>query len=215
MLGLSGCVTTAGGKPSYYFENFDLTPPRGNVITVCHGYGCRFETPYDMSGEDLDYIAAVMAKAEQSAAGERAAVAKVITYMENRVGAKIGTDQDRAGIEAGGIGDPTQLDCIDETANTTSVLMIMERHRLLKYHTVRKPQVRGYWVDGRWPHWTAVLTVKEDGVDWVMDPWFRDNGVPPVVMPLEDWYSYEEDADATDAPYQGIVPRTQRRPADA
>ena len=41
--------------------------------------------------------------------------------IETKVGAKLGI-KDRAGMEFGGTGDPTQEDCVDEATNTTQLI---------------------------------------------------------------------------------------------
>lgn len=179
-------------EPLYYYHNFEITPPRQDVISVCHGYSCRMQTPYTVTEEDWKRIGAHMARGERDPAAEREAVASVVTYMEHRVGAAVGTEGDRGRIELGGANDPTQQDCIDEASNTTSVLLVLQDKGLLKHHRVRKPEMRGMYIDGRWPHWTAVLVENEGGEAWAIDSWFRDNGEPPVVIALKDWYSYSE-----------------------
>ena len=42
-------------------------------------------------------------------------------------------------MEFGGSGDPTQEDCVDEATNTTSFLLVLQTHGLIKYHTVGTP----------------------------------------------------------------------------
>ncbi|MBZ0215102.1 MAG: hypothetical protein K8F25_00990, partial [Fimbriimonadaceae bacterium] len=188
---LGGCVSSREGNPTDYFLNFAFEPPKGDVVTVCHGYGCRIKTPFSIQESDIQHIRGIMGEFEGSSEAELNGVQKVISYLERRVGKAIGTDKDRAKIETRGINNPSQQDCIDEATNTTSYLMVLARHGLLQYHTVRRPEVRGYWVDGKWPHWTAVLQNQDNNEEWAVDTWFRDNGVPPVVIPLADWYKFD------------------------
>lgn len=205
---LSGCVSSREGSPKDYFLNFAFEPPKGDVVTVCHGYGCRIKTPFSIEERDLQHIRGIMSDFEGSPETERDGVQKVISYFEQRVGKAIGTDKDRAKIETGGINNPSQQDCIDEATNTTSYLMVMARHGLLQHHVVRRPEVRGYWVDGKWPHWTAVLQQESDKEEWAVDTWFRDNGVPPVVIPLADWYKFDEERGEPDEPYPAAQSNT-------
>ncbi len=205
---MAGCVSSREGKPTDYFLNFAFDPPKGNLVTVCHGYGCRIKTPFSIEDGDIQHIREVMSNFEGSAESEREGVQQVISYLEQRVGKEIGTDQDRAGIEARGINNPSQQDCIDEATNTTSYLLVLERNGFLKYHRVRRPEVRGYWVDFEWPHWTAVLQNEADSEEWAIDTWFRDNGVPPVVIPLADWYKFDEERGEPNAPYPGTTSNT-------
>ena len=65
-----------------------------------------------------------------------------LAWIEAKVGAKLGIN-DRPGMEFGGSGDPTQEDCVDEATNTTSFLLVLQAHGLLKYHTVGIPMTKG------------------------------------------------------------------------
>jgi len=68
-------------------------------------------------------------------------------------------------MEFGASGDPTQEDCVDEATNTTSFLLILQSHGLLKYHTVGIPFSKEALLKATlegdpvkyWPHWTAVI----------------------------------------------------------
>jgi hypothetical protein len=51
-------------------------------------------------------------------------------------------------MEFGTFGDPTQEDCVDEATNTTSFLLILQSHGLLKYHTVGIPFSKGDFAEG-------------------------------------------------------------------
>lgn len=210
---IAGCVSSRDGLPTDYFYNFDLTPPRGNLVSVCHGYGCRFETKVNINQQDMEKLRAIFAGVEDTPEGERQGVQMAVSYLEIRTGAVTGASADRAEIERGGIGDKTQQDCIDESANTTSYLLVMEQNGLLNYHKVRRPEVRGYWLDGSWPHWTAVLQLRSNNEEWAIDSWWHDNGVEPVVIPLADWYEFDEERQDLDIPYPGITPAANRQRA--
>jgi hypothetical protein len=58
--------------------------------------------------------------------------------MERQVGAAIGI-HDKAGMQWTASGDPTQEDCVDESTDTTSYLMVLQYNGLLRYHTVEGP----------------------------------------------------------------------------
>ena len=89
--------------------------------------------------------------------------------------------------------------------------MILDRNGLLNYHAVRRPEVRGYWINFEWPHWTAVLQQDGDKEEWAVDTWFRDNGEPPVVIPLADWYKFDEERGEPDGPYPGAPSNTPQQ----
>jgi hypothetical protein len=79
------------------------------------------------------------------------------------------------------------MDCLDITANTTSLLIVLEEHELLVHHVVSRPQSRGVFFDGRYPHFTAVISEVKGGTSWAVDPWTRAPGQKPDIMPLRTW----------------------------
>ena len=106
--------------------------------------------------------------------------------FETIVGARIGTANDLPGMQFGQ-GTDDQMDCIDEATNTTGLLIFLASHGYLTHHTVEAPSARGFFVDGRYPHTTAVLTDTSSGEKWAIDSWPRANALPPVIMPLKEW----------------------------
>ena len=39
---LSACVSGGGSDPRIHYAQFDAEPPKGNRITVCHAYTCKY-----------------------------------------------------------------------------------------------------------------------------------------------------------------------------
>jgi hypothetical protein len=79
------------------------------------------------------------------------------------------------------------MDCIDETANTTSLLLVLQEKGLLFHHQVERPQSRGLFIDGRYPHVTAIIVEKGSGREWAVDPWTKAPGQLPDILPLIEW----------------------------
>ena len=186
--GLASCVSADWTNPADFYAYVGAIEPVAQTVTVCSSYSCRHRAEVTFSDADLGAIGALFVDVA-SPADERLALAHGIATMEQMVGERAGTASDRGLLYTEGSGDPGQLDCIDETANTTSYLLVMEREELLRHHVVRKPALRGALIDGRWPHFTAVITERATGVDYSLDSWVRDNGEMPAVMPLELWLS--------------------------
>ena len=107
--------------------------------------------------------------------------------MEVLVGGKIDTSNEKGGNLQGLSSGGNQFDCIDESTNTTTYLTMMEQDGLLRWHKVEERKTRNLFFIGGWPHTTAVISEKESGQRWAVDSWFYDNGVPPAVLPLEQW----------------------------
>jgi hypothetical protein len=59
--------------------------------------------------------------------------------------------------------------------------------KLLKCHRVEEIVARGAFLDGRWPHATAVLTDLKTQQKWAVDSWTRPAGQKPEVKPLDIW----------------------------
>ena len=155
-------------------------------ISYCHGFGCAFRTRIAFSAADIGRLRALMSAGRGSPAGERAAISRAVQWFETKAGKQTGTSADKPRLGALG-GDPTQLDCIDEAANTTSLLLLMEKRGLLRHHGVLEPRTRGFLLDLRYPHNTAVIAEKKSGARWAVDSWPRANGERPDIEPLETW----------------------------
>lgn len=194
---LAACTHDRNGPPRQHFAEFNVAPPDGKAVEVCHAYTCAMKTTYYFHQSYINQLAILMKKTEKAdtAYEERRAIAYAIADIEKKVGAKLGIN-DRAGMEFGGSGDPTQQDCVDEATNTTSYLLILQSNGLLKYHTVRIPFSKGDLLKATlqgdpvkyWPHWTAVIEEKATGQRYAVDSWIYANGENPAVVKVEDWY---------------------------
>jgi len=160
--------------------------PHGNRVNICHGYSCRLVTPVKLSPAEVAKIAGALAKGAPDAAAERRAVSAAVQQYEVIVGKHVGTSHDLPGMQFGRA-KPDQMDCIDEATNTSSLLLLLASHGYLKHHQVLEPAQRGFFLDGRYPHATAVLSVNGSGAKWAVDSWPRANGEPPVIEPLPKW----------------------------
>lgn len=78
------------------------------------------------------------------------------------------------------------MDCVDESINTERFLRFLENKKLIHFHKVEKRTSRGIFIDGRYPHWTAVIT-DNDNKKWAVDSWYEAGGGMPDIMPLSDW----------------------------
>jgi hypothetical protein len=188
-----GCTHERKGPVGQHYLDFATRPPRNNTVYVCHAYGCRKQTPFRFTDEDIAALKTLMAKTRKSdtPAEERRAIAYAIGWMERRTGDVIGTKADRPGMDFAASGDPTQQDCVDEATNTTSYLLILERNGFLRHHVVGTPFSKENLLRGvaGWPHWTAVIKEHVGGQKWAVDSWIYANGENPAVVETEKWYS--------------------------
>jgi hypothetical protein len=194
----AGCVAVAAsmsiasgatrpGVVTAAFAEYALSPPTANQIFVCHGFGCKYRVEIDLTAGDRAKLAQFLAAGRVSAAAERKAVAAAGAWFDKRVGPVAGTANHvaRAGMKY--MFDTRQFDCIDSSRNTTSLLMVLDQLNLLRYHDVDEPEARGYMVDGRPPHATAVLIERTTGKKWSIDSWTVGYGQALEIMPLERW----------------------------
>lgn len=119
---------------------------------------------------------------------ERVNIAAAVALLENLVGRMTGTDVDLGKDD--GMGRPGQLDCIDESVNTTVYLTMLQNDGLLRFHSVGGQATRGPFTGllTQWPHSTSVMRDTESGTEYAVDSWFLANGEPPYIVPMSEWW---------------------------
>ena len=186
VLFLGGCADTLYPDLHYYMKEKRLPPPTQESFPHCEGYGCPTYKNVELSKADWKKIENAFGSKAKNAGQEREKVARTIGEFERVVGPLTGTDVDIAGTF--GKTGKGQLDCVDESTNTTVFLMLLKQKGLLNFHEIEQPQVRWPIISGRgWMHQTAVITDKETREQFAVDSWFEDAGVNPWVVPLDSW----------------------------
>lgn len=115
---------------------------------------------------------------------ERSQIAQAVGKLEAFVGKMTGTDKDRGGNLAA-LWMTNQMDCIDESTNTHTYLLMMKNDGLLKYHQPAGKATR--ILPYIFPHTTTVIQEISAGKKYAVDSWFLDNSQPPFVVPLRVW----------------------------
>ena len=166
------------------FEREDIiTDPSWERFSVCHDNGCSSLDQLALSREQWEQVRELFLPAE-TAAEERERIRAAIALMETFAGDATGTWQDKGGTFNFGRGG--QMDCIDESINTTLYLTMFYRYGMLRHHRVHDRATRGWFLFG-WPHTTAVIREDAGNALWAVDSWFLDNGQAPFILPLEVW----------------------------
>jgi len=161
-----------------------IADPDPALFNICYDHGCSSLAWVRLSAEQWQQLRLVFAKPAGAAAEERAQIGNAVALFERIVGAMTGTAGDKGGNWKG-LGLPGQMDCIDESTNTTIYLRMLQKYGLMRWHSVADRVTR--WSLFSLPHTTAVI-MERGGVErWAVDSWFRDNGEPPFVLPLELW----------------------------
>lgn len=191
VMGLSACSGTTTGTVAPNTATYGV---KTSNLRICSGYGCIIKDRLVLSNDDFDTVAAIMKTGEASAADERKAVSKAVAELEIISRNRLGYAPDIGFSYQKNAGKRGQMDCVDESLNTISYLKFLHSSGLLKYHKpIRTFAERGLLLDGRYPHKSARMR-ENDGKDWAVDSWKRDNGHEPEVITLAEWYRGNNDA---------------------
>jgi hypothetical protein len=161
----------------------DPTPAR---FAYCRDNTCETIKVLSFDPAEWAAVTAPLAEPAADAADERVQIAETVAVFEQRAGAKAGTTTDIGGTIKGFF-HPGQLDCIDETSNTNTLLAMLERDGLLRWHRRGEHATRLVILSDGVPHFTATVVENASGQIYAVDSWFRDNGLPADVVPLEVW----------------------------
>jgi len=184
--------------------------PLGIVdLVVCHNFGCTMQSPLSLTRERFTGVMAVFEPVPSDAKEERARIRTAIAEFERLAGEDLPTYRDK-GLNPNSTGADTpqvpahenvvtlvplrhyasiegQMDCIDESTNTTTYLRLLEKFGLLTFHRVKERTLRtpGFFRQ----HWAATIEEIDGGDAYAVDSWFLDNGEPPYVQRLAAWKS--------------------------
>ena len=153
-------------------------------FTVCYGFECGRHQQVSLTPSQWQDIRAIFTPPAADAEQERALIRRAIAQMETLVGTLTGTWRDKGGNTAGS-GQPKQMDCIDESTNTTTYLSLFQQDGLLNWHEATERSSRARWILDI--HWTGVIRETASGQLYAVDSWFLDNGEPPYIQRLDDW----------------------------
>lgn len=163
------------------------------MVAVCYNYGCAAEEMALFSDERLEIVRRML-NAAQTPEQERAALSLVVGRLYAWAGEQTPIRADRGG-NAADEGEHGRMDCIDHSTTTTRFLDMIEERDWLRFHRVQFPERRlRFFV---LQHYSAVIEELGPVRDpehpkperYVVDSWFRDNGRPAVILPLEDWFA--------------------------
>ena len=162
-----------------------ISKPTLDAFSVCFNHSCYTVETHSITRQEWQRFITPLETPGESAEKERDAVARAVAIMEEIVGLKIGRGQD-LGRNLRGFGKTGQMDCIDESTNTTTYLYLLEQAGYLKWHTLVDSSTR-FGVFVGMPHTTAVIEDNDTHIRYAVDSWFFDNGMPPVIVKLSAW----------------------------
>lgn len=181
--GLAACVTD-GTPPEAFLARYGVEPPHPDRFRVCYNFGCRQSALVELQPGSWEKVRAHFAVPASSAAEERTQVAAAVAHLERLTAPYGGFVLDVGENEWPDHGS-NQLDCIDESINTTAYLLMFQQDGLLAHHTVRYPE--GRILPKFYPHNTAVLVERGTQTAYAIDTWFFPNGELPEIVELNEW----------------------------
>lgn len=185
-----------------------IIEPTPERFSVCYTGGCDTVARMGLSASQRRQVDALFTPLPRGPEAERERIAAAVGLFERITGEALGTNRDLGGTFAG-LGRAGQMDCIDESVNTTTYLHLLSRMGLLRWHTVEDRVTRGFFLFG-WPHTTAVIRDTSDNRRYAVDSWFEANGIPPYIVPLPRWRDGWRPA-AVQAPGPGTADATAGR----
>lgn len=184
----SSPLEAAGDGGASFLEKLSLNSSPSSVLIVCHGFGCASRNQFVLTPARLAMLRSMLGAA-RSAKDERRILARAVAWFDREGGRAAGTVGRIARASASTRSGPTQMDCIDLTANITELLIVLDRNKMLRYHHVGEPVSRGVFIDGKQPHTTPVIVENSTGTEWSVDSWTKAYGQSPDIMTITEWKS--------------------------
>jgi len=185
LIGLVPASTVAEGFDSGIIPTLPGNPTISN-FPICYKHTCEVVENQSLTPSEWKQVHNIFKPRPSSPEAERVLIKKAVAHLEKLIGKKVNSSNDKGGNFAGMFEDGNQMDCIDESSNTTTYLALMQRDKLLKWHQVQPTKTRGFFIFGM-PHTTAVIKETQSAKVWAVDSWFYDNGVEPEILPISKW----------------------------
>ena len=156
----------------------------------CYGYGCTKKIRLGFSDYEWQQITKIFKVPSKNAKEEREKIGKTIALMEQYTGELANTKSDlaKAPIRRQSY---QELDCIDETINTTKYLNFLADANFLKFHTVGQPVYKGLVLNGVYPHNSASVVENDSGDVYAIDSYIYANGLAPDIRDINHWRKYK------------------------
>ena len=155
------------------------------TLPVCYGFSCKIRQIVSITPAEWRSVVNWLDGAATTPEGERQQIRQAIGWMEVVVSRYTPTHLDKGmNLENHPIDMTGQMDCIDESINTTTYLTLFEQQGYLRWHRVTDRAYRGALLDA---HWAAQVEQVDSGVNYIVDSWFQDNGMLPYIAKSSEW----------------------------
>ena len=169
------------------YAELSLRMPTPTLVVACHGFGCSNQAHIILSPGDRARLATLLAAGKASPAAERRAIAGAVQWFDRRIGPVAGTTTGWRAPAPPKATMPGRWTASTSAPTTPACSCVLTQFELLHHHRPELPVSRGFLIDGRLPHTTAVLSEIKSGQRWAVDNWTRKYGEMPEVMPLDEW----------------------------
>lgn len=191
VLAVTLLAACAGGRDQGVAKRiYSLHPESGPTpqsFVLCAGHGCRERHDVSLNKGEWSRVRAAFGDKPQNAAEERERIRYAVAQLETIVGNKTGTSADLAGTYTNMFAS-NQLDCADETVNTTTYIKMLIADGLVTRHRLGGRLHKGNIIDSL-PHMTPTIIDQETGTQWAVDSWYLDNGALPEVVTASVWHT--------------------------
>ncbi|MDR3391774.1 MAG: hypothetical protein P4L77_08560 [Sulfuriferula sp.] len=154
-------------------------------VDICYNYDCAVHAKVLLTSTQMRNVRELFIDVS-TPQQERDAISLSIGMLEAYAAEQTPTGNDKGGNVADN-GVDGRMDCIDHSHNTTAYLQLLKRFGFLAYHDVLEPVERAPMLVN--VHWAGQIVELSSGRKFAVDSWFRDNGAPAVIYPLQDWLS--------------------------
>jgi hypothetical protein len=152
-------------------------------VDICYNYDCAVHAKVNLTVKQMRNVGILFRKI-RTPQQERDAIAQAMAVLEKYAALQTPTGNDKGG-NVNDDGVDGRMDCIDHAHNTTAYLQLLRQFGWLAFHDIRGPVERAPLILNA--HWGAEIMEYGTGSKFVVDTWFRDNGAPAVIYPLDDW----------------------------
>ena len=155
------------------------------TLPVCYGFSCKIRQIVSITPAEWRSVVNWFDGTATTPEDERQQIRQAIGWMEVVVGRYTPTHLDIGmNLEKHPVNMTGQMDCIDESINTTTYLTLFEQQGYLRWHRVTDRAYRGSLLDA---HWAAQVEQVDNAVNYVIDSWFQDNGMLPYIAKSTEW----------------------------
>lgn len=152
LLSVSACSEIRLADMPYGGPRYKPTPAS---FRVCFSHGCNQVASVSLTRMEWQQVIDPLSRHTMAPDEERNAIAESIARLERVAGQHTGTHNDKGGNFAG-FGQAGQMDCIDESTNSTTYLLMIEQANLLRWHKVSGMRTR-FGFQAGFPHSTAII----------------------------------------------------------